>query len=515
MESLLDPGILAGLVTLVILEIILGIDNLIFIAILADRLPPEQRDRARKIGLGLALFMRLALLAGISWLVTLTAPLVTWGELAFSGRDLILLGGGLFLLYKATMEIHDRLEGADHVVREARGHARFWPVVAQIIVLDAVFSLDSVITAVGMVGELWVMMTAVTIAMIVMIAASRPLTAFVGAHPTVIMLCLGFLLMVGFSLIAEGFHFDIPKGYLYAAIAFSILVETFNQIRVARQERRHARLPLRQRTVDAVLRLLGGRPELVLEPAPAGGRIAAMAAATDVFAPAEREMIAGVMRLGERSTRSIMTPRPEIVWLDAAAPRDALRQHLLEHGHSRYPVCRGTLDDVLGILHARDLWPRLLAAEPLDLATGLHPPLVVPGRMPAIRLSEQLRTTPTRLALVVDEHGGIDGLVTATDLLGAIARDLVEDEDAAARPVRLADGSLQLDGLTPLQDAAHFLGRTRLDAGEDYATIAGFVLQHLGRIPAVGDGFEWDGLRFTITGMDDRRIDRVVVAPAR
>ena len=512
--ELLDPALLAGLVTLVILEIILGIDNLIFIAILADRLPPEQRDRARRIGLSLALLMRLGLLAGISWLVTLTAPLIVLGELSFSGRDLILLGGGLFLLHKATVEIHERLEGSDHVVREARGYARFWPVVAQIILLDAVFSLDSVITAVGMVNELWVMMTAVTIAMVVMIVASRPLTAFVSAHPTVIMLCLGFLLMVGFSLIAEGFHFDIPKGYLYAAIGFSILIEAFNQLRATNQKRRLAKLPLRQRTADAVLRLLGGQPELVLEAAPAGGRLTSMAAMSDTFSPAEREMIAGVMRLGERTTRSIMTPRPEVVWLDVSAPRETLKRLLLEHGHSRYPVCRGTLDDVMGVVLARDLLPRLLSEARLDLTADLHPPLVVRDRLPVVRLTEQLKTSPARLALVADEHGNIDGLVTATDVLAAISRDLVQDEDAIARPLRLADGSMQFDGLTPLVDAAAFLGRRDLEAGAGYATLAGFILQQLDRIPKPGDSFDWAGLRFTVAAMDGRRISKVLVGPS-
>jgi CBS domain containing-hemolysin-like protein len=510
METLFDPTILAGLVTLVILEIILGIDNLIFIAILADRLPPEQRDRARRIGLSLALIMRLGLLAGISWLVTLTAPLIGFGELSFSGRDLILLGGGLFLLYKATMEIHERLEGSDHVVREARGYARFWPVVAQIILLDAVFSLDSVITAVGMVNELWVMMTAVTIAMGVMIVASRPLTAFVSAHPTVIMLCLGFLLMVGFSLIAEGFHFDIPKGYLYAAIGFSILIEVFNQLRMANQQRRLARLPLRQRTADAVLRLLGGQPELVLEAAPAGPR---STAAAGPFSPVEREMVAGVMRLGERTTRSIMTPRHEIVWLDASSSRQSLQDVLLEHGHSRYPVWRGTPDEVVGVVLARDLLPKLLAEEPLDLAAHLHPPLMVRDRLPVVRLTEQLKTSPTRLALVLDEHDNVDGLVTPTDVLAAISRDLVQDEDATARPVRLADGRMQFDGLIPLVEAAAFLGRPALEAGAGYATLAGFILGRLGRIPSPGESFTWEGLRFEVVEMDGRRISKVVVGP--
>ena len=221
MEWLSDPNIWVGFLTLVVLEIVLGIDNLIFIAILAEKLPPHQRDKARLLGLTLAMLMRLGLLTMISWIVSLTEPLFTVGRFSFSGRDLILLLGGLFLLFKATVELHERVEGKTHAHAGPVEFAAFGVVVAQIIALDAVFSLDSVITAVGMIDELGVMMAAVVVSMGVMLFASKPLTRFVNAHPTVVVLCLSFLLMIGLSLIAEGFGFHIPKSYLYAAIGFS------------------------------------------------------------------------------------------------------------------------------------------------------------------------------------------------------------------------------------------------------------------------------------------------------
>ena len=200
MEFLMDPGIWVGLLTLIVLEIVLGIDNLVFIAILADKLPPEQRDKARIIGLTLALLMRLGLLFAISWLVTLTEPLIEVFGKTFSGRDLILLFGGLFLLYKAVSELHERMEGKTEVhVTTNVVYASFTAVVAQIVVLDAVFSLDSVITAIGMVDNIYVMMIAMIVAMVVMLVASKPLTNFVNRHPTVIILCLSFLLLIGIS----------------------------------------------------------------------------------------------------------------------------------------------------------------------------------------------------------------------------------------------------------------------------------------------------------------------------
>ena len=235
MDWLSDPQIWASLLTLTALEIVLGIDNLIFIAILADRLPAGRRSQARRLGLGLALFVRLGLLASISWIFGLTRPLFELFGQPFSWRDLILIGGGLFLLFKGTREIHERIEGEDHDEAGHVGKASFAGVIAQILVLDIIFSLDSVITAVGMANHLWVMATAVIIAVVIMLVASEPVAAFVNRHPTVKMLALSFLLLIGMTLLADGVGFHLPKGYIYAAIAFSLLVETLNQLAARRR----------------------------------------------------------------------------------------------------------------------------------------------------------------------------------------------------------------------------------------------------------------------------------------
>jgi len=238
-EWLLDPQIWASLLTLTILEIVLGIDNLIFISIVAGRLPAHQQARARTVGLALALFMRLALLASIAWLVGLTATVFSVGGHGFSWRDLILAGGGLFLLYKGTKEIHELVEGGDH--GEATGEApkrkvTFASVIGQIIVLDIVFSLDSVITAVGMADNLWVMSTAVLVAVAVMLFAAGTVSSFVNRHPSVKMLALAFLLLIGMVLVADGMGFHVPKGFIYAAMGFSVAVESLNLL--ARSKRK-------------------------------------------------------------------------------------------------------------------------------------------------------------------------------------------------------------------------------------------------------------------------------------
>ncbi|MFN3571859.1 MAG: TerC family protein [Polaromonas sp.] len=246
MDLLLDPNIWIAFAMLTALEIVLGIDNIIFISILVGRLPPELRDKARRLGLGFAMVSRLALLFTLSWVIGLTADLFSFAGQGISGRDLVLLLGGLFLLYKATHEIFLEVEAreqphapvADAAAIKAAGRKLFWMVIGQIAVIDIVFSLDSVITAVGMVDEISVMVAAVITSVGVMLVAAKPIGEFVDRHPSVKVLALAFLVMIGMALTAEAFDQAVPKGYIYAAMAFSLVVEALN-IR-ARSKRRAA-----------------------------------------------------------------------------------------------------------------------------------------------------------------------------------------------------------------------------------------------------------------------------------
>lgn len=228
MDWLTDPTIWSALITLTVLEIVLGIDNIVFISILTNKLPKEQQQRGRTVGLAAAMVMRIILLFFASWIVGLTDPWFSIAGHELSGKDLILLTGGLFLIYKATTELHDKLEGAEHEHGTAAGTVTFGSAIAQIMVLDIVFSIDSVITAVGMTHHLPVMIAAVMIAVGVMIIASGPIANFVETHPTVKVLALSFLILIGFTLIAESFHVHVPKGYIYFAMAFSVMVEFLN-----------------------------------------------------------------------------------------------------------------------------------------------------------------------------------------------------------------------------------------------------------------------------------------------
>jgi len=250
MEELLalarDPQAWAALATLVVMEVVLGIDNLIFISILTNKLPEEKRSNARRIGIGLAVFLRLGLLSGIAFIVQLTAPLFSLFGHGFSWRDLILIAGGLFLIYKATSEIRDHVTGG-HESEEVKvgdaARATVAGVIGQILILDLVFSLDSIITAVGMTDDIPIMVIAVVVAVALMLLAADGLAKFIGNNPTIVMLALGFLLMIGMTLIADGMGMHVPKGYIYAAMAFSGLVEGLNMLARRAQHKR----PLRKR----------------------------------------------------------------------------------------------------------------------------------------------------------------------------------------------------------------------------------------------------------------------------
>jgi predicted tellurium resistance membrane protein TerC len=237
-RAMLDLETILSLLTLTSLEIVLGIDNIVVIAIIAATLPVHQRDSARIVGLSLAMITRLLLLFSISWIAGLTAPMIELWDIELSGRDLLMFGGGLFLIVKAVREIHDAMEQA-HISSENGGRrsTSFGSAIVQIVLLDIVFSFDSVITAVGMARELWVMAAAVIIAVLIMLAASGPIIRFIHAHPTVKMLALAFVLLIGVALVADGMGFHIPKGYLYFAMLFSVLVEGLNVTLARRRQR--------------------------------------------------------------------------------------------------------------------------------------------------------------------------------------------------------------------------------------------------------------------------------------
>ena len=509
---LAEPTTWIGFATLLVLEVVLGIDNLVFVAILANKVKPAYRDKARITGLTLAIVMRIIMLGFMAHIMTLVHPWFYIGSFAVSGKDLIMLLGGLFLLYKATTELHERLEGHNqfHVADTNKKHAPFWGVVAQILVLDAVFSIDSVITAVAMVDHIVVAMAAVVVAMSVMIWASKPLTEFVDRHPTVVMLCLGFLLMIGFSLIAEAFHFHIPKGYLYAAIGFSILIEVFNQVSQKNSKRNaYISSSWRQRTAENVLGMMGIR-EAVLAKAGSGDD-------DSHFEENEKSMIRSVLTLAERPILGVMIPRRDIERLDISQGREEQAAQLQNTPYSRLLVVgKAGVDEPLGYINKKDLLAQLLDEGEMNIQTALRQPLILPDSTTALNAIELFRKNSADYALVVDEFGAILGMVTMKDMLEAIAGEFPEEFEREEAPLIQAntDESLTVDGSLEYVELAQQIALPPHDEDADYHTVAGLIMEELQAIPDVGDHIDFYGWRFEVTEKEGQRIERVRISRA-
>ncbi|EPF75899.1 TerC family protein [Acinetobacter rudis] len=504
MEFLLDPSIWIALLTLIVLEIVLGIDNLVFIAILADKLPPEQRDKARVIGLSLALIMRLGLLFAISWLVTLTKPLITLFDWTFSGRDLILLLGGLFLLYKSVSELHERIEGVPEVkVTSNAAYAGFSAVVLQIVILDAVFSLDSVITAIGMVDNIYVMMVAMVVAMAMMLLASKPLTEFVNRHPTVVILCLSFLLLIGVSLIAEGFGFHIPKGYIYSGIGVAILIEAFNQFTHRNATKHAAKIPIRHRTAASIFKLMGGNVETVSD-------FAQHQEAQQTFADEERYMIGGVLTLAERSVATIMTPRNQISWVDIQDSPAEIREQILSVPHSLFPVCRGSLDKVLAVVRAKELLAVLDNEQQLHDLIKQQRPIYIFEKMKVIDAINTLRNSKGSLVLVTDEFSMIQGLITPLDVFEAIAGEF-PDADEQLDLEKIDEKTWKASGMLDLYQLELALGLDVVTEDTDYTSVSGLILDKCQGIVSVGSRLSYQGIDFEVTELEGTRITTVMI----
>lgn len=514
MEVLLDPSIWVSLIILIVLEIVLGIDNLIFIAILSNKLPPRQRNRARITGLSLALIMRIGLLSVMTWMITLTQPLFTdpFFQHPFSVRDIILVFGGFFLLQKATRELHERIEGGMIVEGKSKGYAKFWPIVLQIIVLDAVFSFDAVITATSIAKHLWVMVAAVSISMGLMLFAAKALTDFVNRHPTIVVLCLSFLLMIGLSLIMEGFGIEVPKGYIYAAIGFSVFIELINQLinrNLLKQESKYSR---RERAANLVLKMLGTNDKHeenedeeeddhhLDEP--------------EIFGQDERNMVSGVLTLGDRMIRSIMTPRNNISWINIQDSKEEILRQVKEIPHNYFPVCEGHLDEVIGVVRAKDVIADLMTSGEIDRENTIKPAIFSHRSTTVLKMMDIFRHTNAHMVIVTDDFGSVHGVITLLDIIEAIAGEFPDEDEKASIEV-IGEDEWIMAGSCDLHLVEQTLSvRGLVDEQDDYSSLGGMLVDIFDNVPAVGDSLELQGYLFTVKEVDDRRILNVhVVKP--
>ena len=497
--SLVDPSVWVSLLILLLLEVILGIDNLIFIAILANKLPPQQRNRARVIGLSLALIMRIGLLSIMTWLITLTEPVLFD---RFSYRDIIMILGGFFLIQKATRELHERIEGEVELGAKSKTYAKFWPIVIQIIVLDAVFSFDAVITATSIANYLWVMVLAVTLSMGMMIFAAKALTMFVHKHPTIVVLCLSFLLMIGLTLVAEGFGVEIPKGYIYAAIGFSLFIEIVNQWIYRKQESVYNQYSRRERAANMVLRMLGNEPE---ESDDEESEEKKSEEEPILFGEEERNMVSGVLTLGERTIRSIMTPRNEISWINVQDSKEKLLESMSENPHNQIPICDGALDNVKGVARSKDIVMDLIEHGCVQ-EESIKPVIFSHRSTSVLKMMEIFRDSKAHLVVVTDDFGGVQGVITLLDVFEAIAGEF-PDEDEGLSVEKISDSEWNIDASCDLLLVEQTLNtRGLVDEDGDYSSLGGLMVDQFDSLPEKGEYLDIEGFRFTVLDVDDKRI---------
>lgn len=501
---LADPSAWVGLGVLILLELALGIDNLLFISLLAGRLPRNRRKEALRVGMGLALLQRFVLLAAMAWLIELREPLFTALGRGFAVRDIILVVGGFFLLFKGSQELHDKLEGGKERTQGSGGEAGFWIVVVQIAALDAFFSLDSVLTAVGMANDVTMMMTAVAAAMAIMLCTAPFLSAFVERYPSIVVMCLGFMMMVGASLIMDGMGLPVPRGYLYAAVLFSLFVEAFRQLMVRRRRSAQTRRDSRGALADAVSRLLSlgelSSGEAQLEMA----ALAADAEGACVCAKKERELLVRILRLGGLSVRAIMTPWPNADKIAASALWDEMKRIAGRSGQVCIPVFNEASDDVLGAVFLRDMLEREGKRQDVCAADMARPVPVVLEHTHVTDMWDVMAGAVEPLAVVLDEYGRPAGVITPEHVVRALAGGT----ERAREKDEFAEMELVLAGSMPLPEVMNTLALEN-DGSFRSETLAGMVLEILGRIPREGESFSWGGWLWRIQGMDGLRIARL------
>ena len=501
-DWIFEPTAWVGLLTLTVMQVVLGLDNLLFIAILSSKLPPKRSRQARYIGLGGSLICRLILMFFAAYLIAMKEPLFTIFGLDFSYRDLVMLTGGLFLMYKSTEELHGKLEGneADEVsVTKAAGQSLAM-VSTQIMVLDVLFSVDSIITAVAMTSNMVIMMIAVTLGMGLLTWASGVISRFVSRHPTVVILCLGFLLLIGFNLIMEGLHFEVPKGYLYSAIAFSILIEVFNQVsRRNVLKLKSGSMQSRELAANLVLRLLGSRSDQVESIREA----IYQRTGANVFNNQEKEMVSRVLSLSSLPVKAVLTARNDLQMLKTDANPEYVINQVMRHTKTNLIAYRhGQKDQPLGFVSRSQVLGLIVEnrCNKDEIEQIIQQPLFVPETVNILKVLEEFRSSKKYMAFVFDEFGNFEGVVTLHDIMEEFAGEM-PDRTETPEIVSLDKVSFRVDAESVLADVARVTGLS-LPRSEHYQTIAGFILDYLQRIPKKGESILHEGWKIEVISSD-------------
>ncbi|MCW5197721.1 TerC family protein [Buchnera aphidicola] len=513
MGILLDPSTWTGLFALVLLEIILGIDNLIFLTIITKKLNPNQRTKARNIGLVLSLLIRIIFLYFISWFTSLTAPLCSNKYIILSVREFILLIGGIFLSIISLIELYDKIYHKRIKRKKHKKYSYFWSIILQIIILDTIFSLDSIITAIGMINNFTIISVSMIISMFCILALSNTLKKFVEKYKKIFILCLGFLLIIGVNLVLEALGLYLSKTYLYTAVGFYVFIELFNEISKYNFLLYQYNRPFRRRILENFLKILKREKnkdiQVIKKFNQDNTKTYPVKEYID-FKEEEKYMISSLLHLSLRSVKSIMTPRTEISWININQSYDIIKKKLLNTPHNIFPVCEGKIDKIIGVVRAKELILKIEKNHNILNFVSKHKPIIISEKINLIKLLKILKNSKGNIILVKNKFNMLQGLVTPVDFLKAIAGDF-PDSDKTPNIIKqnnswIVQGSTDLYSLQQRLNTNTFIKKNTMNI-----SISGFIIEKYGTIPVSGQVIKISSFIFKILKATKYKIDLIKI----
>ncbi|WP_343187602.1 transporter associated domain-containing protein [Buchnera aphidicola (Periphyllus koelreuteriae)] len=504
----LNPSAWTGLLALIIIEIVLGMDNIIFLTILVKKLHPKQRKKAKNIGLILSLFIRISFLSLISWSTSLTNPFYSNQYITLSVREVIFLTGGIFLSFVSLLELNDKLCNRHVKENKKKNYSNFWLTICQIVIMDSIFSLDSIITAIGIANNIIVMTLAIIISMCFMLYVLKSIKKFIHKYKAIVVLCLGFLLMIGMSLILEVLGFYIPKTYLYTAIGFSIFIEVFNQLSKYNFLLYQYTRPIRTRVLEKFLQIIKIEKQKTKHIKNEKKNKKYFSKEYSNFKKEEKYMIYSLLNLAIRSIKSMMTPRIEISWININKPINEIKKKLLDTPHSLFPICKGELDKIIGVVRAKELLFIIENNKNILNFVSKNKPIIILETLNPINLLKILKKSKGNIIIVINKFNIVQGLITPLDFLKAIAGDF---PDADETPDIIKEkNSWLVKGSTDLHSLKQFLNiKNFFKVQTTHASIAGLLIETKGEIPSKGDIIKISSLNFKIIKVTNYTINLI------
>jgi len=508
----LDPSTtLIDLLVLIIIEVVLGLDNLIFLTILIKKLPPQHRTQARILGLFLSVLIRILFLSLLSWSTSLINPFYSNQYFTCSIRQTILFFGGIFLSCMALLELYNKIFYKKKEKIKKKKYSKLWTIVFQLVLLDTIFSLDSIITAIGIINNIILMSLAVIISMFFMLFISKSLKKFMTTYQAIFMVCLSFLFMIGISLILESFNLNIPKNYLYFAVGFATFIEFFNQLSKYHFSLYQYSRPIRTRILEKVFKILKNEKKKNKKFFNSKNKINNQknSSIKDIeFDKEEKYMIYSLLNLAIRPIKSIMTPRAEVSWININTPHAEIKKKLLETPHSLFPVCKGELDSIIGVVRAKELLSVIENKKNVLKFVSKNLPIIISENINPINLLKILKKSKGNIVIIINKFNIVQGLITPLDFLKAIAGDF-PDADETPDIIKeknswLVKGQTDLNSLQQLLKIKNFS-----DDKIKHASIAGLLIEKKGSMPIQGDIIKISSFHFNIVKIKNYKIDLI------